>query len=147
MSQPCKPSICPGCNQIRLRRDFKTKPGPGNIPYPTCRICRESARLKKGATKKCITCEETKQITRDFVIVRDKQKKYVGYTPDCRQCREEHAVRNKHMSEVGKARWAVKKEKQEAAAAVPCNTTNPFDWKTYTQPWQPPAPERKNAAQ
>jgi hypothetical protein len=130
-----------------------------------CVYCKKGRVYASTAKKRtCQCCGETKRLKTEFTWLKTAGE----YAVDCRVCRAkvrdaEKAVRDEAeaLRKEDDAKWKAMSESQTARQArnqrakevrvietsdASTNTTNPFDWRTYVQPYQLPQPERKNAA-
>jgi len=117
MSGAIKLSICPGCNQIRIRSEYHTNPATNNV-YPRCRYCGNPAK-RKVAERVCITCGVSKPIRTGFTEPRTKRRAYSEYSLDCKECRKKGNVTRAQMSESQIARQAKRKASEPAQKPTP----------------------------
>ena len=124
---------CAACHQPRITNDYNHRSDGSR--YPNCVHCgnkpekqaKPPAEPRFTQMRECACCGIVKGLCRDFVLQRDSTRARVGYTADCRQCRNENAVRSRHMTEVGKARWAAKREEERSAVKLAPVKLSGFD--------------------
>ena len=128
MTRAFHPSVCPGCQQIRMRREYCTN--AKGERYPNCRYCGNN-NYSGTTIRECATCGVPKQLGAHFVLVRPvvNGKRSIGeYTADCRECRNAAKAKQRQMSESQTARHAKRIKPQKptplpAPAPAPRATT------------------------